>query len=182
GMSSSAGEEGKSAAAPTSAGTYWPPPSVSPRLSRNWTVCATTSTLERLLPSCASHDDQSSRPSTPTRRPLARCWARNSAWLPNTFTSKKFGLSTQLPAPSCWRPFTARPSRRTGVPEGRCCSSGSRVSRPTSVTRLMSPAISILLEVGCRAVPAILARGGADRYWLGVTGPDAPSRHVPHDG
>jgi len=76
------------------------PPAVSPRLSRNCTDCATISTLERFEPSCASHEDQSSRPSTPIRRPLERCMFSVSAWLPKTLTSKKFGLSIQLPASS----------------------------------------------------------------------------------
>ena len=88
---------------------------------------ATISTLERFEPSCASQEDQSRRPSTPIRRPFARCCASDSARLPKSFTSKKFGLSTQLPDASCWRPLTARPSWSTGEPEGRCLSSGSRV-------------------------------------------------------
>src|SRR6267142_3539933 len=95
------------------------PPPPSPRLSRNCTDCATISTFERLLPSWASHDDQSSRPSTPTRRPLARWLLRASAWLPNTLTSKKFGLSIQLPPSSFCRPLTATPSLSTAVPDGR---------------------------------------------------------------
>src|SRR3954451_261942 len=143
-MSSSVGEDGKSAeldcAAP--AGTNEPPSAPSLRLSRNCTDCAITSTFDRLPPSCDSHDDQSSRPSTPMRRPLPRCCESISAWFPNTFTSKKFGLSTHWPLWSCLRPLTARPSSSTALPDGRCLSSGSRVSRPTSVTRLISPAIS----------------------------------------
>src|SRR5438105_12152599 len=109
--SSAAGEDGKSASEPPPwvwGGRYEPPPPPPPspslRLSRNWTLCAITSTFERLAPSC-SQDDQSSRPSTPTRRPFARCCDSISAWLPNTLTSKKLGLSTQLPPESCWRPF-----------------------------------------------------------------------------
>ena len=45
-------------------------PLLSPREPRNWTVSATTSTLERLPPSCDSHSLHSSRPSIATGRPL----------------------------------------------------------------------------------------------------------------
>src|SRR5437588_8953386 len=91
GMSSSAEPPKSSLPAVAAAGTNWrslsPPPPPS-RLPRNWTLSAMISTAWRLVPSCASHSRQSSRPSTPTGRPLERYCAQLSPWLPQTVTSK----------------------------------------------------------------------------------------------
>src|SRR4249920_1487284 len=74
-----------------------PPPSLSPREPRNWTVSATTSTFERLPPSCDSHSLHSSRPSIATGRPLERYWAQFSPCAPHTLMSKKLGFSDHSP-------------------------------------------------------------------------------------
>src|SRR5262245_5755218 len=89
GMSSSFALPKSAFSAVAPAGTNWrSPPSASPRLPRNWTLSAMISTAWRLEPSCASHSRQSSRPSTPTGRPLDRYCAQLSPWLPQTVTSK----------------------------------------------------------------------------------------------
>ena len=128
-----------------------------------------------------------SRPAPPRRtsrggrrRRFAAPWrdagASHSARLPNSFTSKKFGLSTQLPDLSCWRPLTARPSWSTGEPEGRCLSSGSRVRRPTSTTRLMSPAMACSSHSNVCSILLGRLDGGRRR----LRRLRSPHRHVAH--
>src|SRR3954465_2369042 len=95
------------------------------------------STDWRLLPPWSCHSLQLSRPSTATGRPLERYWAQFSPWAPHTVTSKKLGLSTQLPVASLRRVLTATRSEHTLVPEGVLRSSGSRVRFPVRITRLM---------------------------------------------
>src|SRR3972149_11565639 len=101
-MSSGGGLKPPASGLTSPAGTYWgwdgPDwSSPSPRLSRNWMSKATISTFDRLDPSCASQDDQSSRPPTPLLRPSLRWLARDSAWFPNSLTSQKLGLSPHFP-------------------------------------------------------------------------------------
>src|ERR671934_728944 len=116
-----------------------PPPSpLSPREPRNWTVSATTSTFDRLEPSCDSHSLHSRRPSTAIGRPFDRYWAQFSPCAPQTLMSKKLGRSLHSPVDwSLKRRFTARRSRHTDVPLGRVESSGSAVRLPVRMTRLM---------------------------------------------
>src|SRR5262245_12425074 len=152
GMSSSALELKSSLPAVAAAGTNCrspPSPPPSPRPPRNCTESAMISTAWRFEPSWASHSRQSSRPSTPTGRPLERYWGQASALLPQTVTSKLVGLSPQLPWASFWRVLTAMRSLQAAVPLGVCRSSGSRVRLPTSTTRLMFAMSSTPLANWC---------------------------------
>src|SRR5665811_457257 len=121
---------GALAGAPAEAPASWREP-------RNCTVLATTSTFERLEPSCASQLRKLRRPSMATCRPLLRYWAQLSPWPPQTTMSKKFGFSIHSPASFLYFSFTASPRVQTDLPLGVVRSSGSRVRFPTRTTRLI---------------------------------------------
>src|SRR5215211_465107 len=88
---------------------------------------ATTSTVDRALPSSAVQLRCCSRPTTTTRLPLAREWAACSAWSRHTTTVKN-------DASCSFRPLTATRNLARAMPPSVERTSGSSVRLPAKLT------------------------------------------------